>query len=78
MYLSDQSHCLNISGKKTITGSFIGSIEDTREILEFWAQKGLTTMIEVVKLDSINKAFERMEKNDVRYRFVLDVAGSNF
>ena len=39
--------------------------------------KGLKTMIEVVKMDYVNKAFERMEKNDVRYRFVLDVAGSN-
>ena len=64
-------------GKKTISGSLIGSIEETQEILEFWAEKGLTSMIEVVKMDYANKAFERMERNDVRYRFVLDVAGSN-
>ena len=64
-------------GKKTISGSFVGSIEETQEILEFWAEKGLTSMIEVVKMDYVNKAFERMERNDVRYRFVLDVAGSN-
>lgn len=64
-------------GKKTISGTFIGSIEETQEILEFWAEKGLTSMIEVVKMDYTNKAFERMERNDVRYRFVLDVAGSN-
>ncbi|KAJ4834604.1 hypothetical protein Tsubulata_024481 [Turnera subulata] len=66
-----------ITGKKTISGSFIGSIEDTQELLDFWAKKGLTSMIEVVKMDYVNKAFERMERNDVRYRFVLDVAGSN-
>ncbi|KAF4364646.1 hypothetical protein G4B88_028569 [Cannabis sativa] len=66
-----------ILGKKTIGGSFIGSIEETEELLEFWAEKGLKTMIEVVKTDYVNKAFERMERNDVRYRFVLDVAGSN-
>lgn len=66
-----------ILGKKTISGSFIGSIEETQEILEFWAEKGLTSMIEVVKMDYTNEAFERMEGNDVRYRFVLDVAGSN-
>ncbi|KAK7815068.1 putative cinnamyl alcohol dehydrogenase 7/8 [Quercus suber] len=66
-----------ILGKKTISGSFIGSIEETQEILEFWAEKGLTSMIEVVKMDYANEAFERMERNDVRYRFVLDVAGSN-
>ncbi|KAE7999658.1 hypothetical protein FH972_004064 [Carpinus fangiana] len=66
-----------ILGKKTISGSFIGSMEETREILEFWALKGLTSMVEVVKMDYSNQAFERMERNDVRYRFVLDVAGSN-
>lgn len=52
-------------------------MEETREILDFWAEKGLSSMIEVVKMDYANKAFERMERNDVRYRFVLDVAGSN-
>lgn len=65
------------SGKKAITGSFIGSMDETQEILEFWAEKGLKSFIEVVKMDYVNKAFERMERNDVRFRFVLDVAGSN-
>lgn len=60
-----------------MTGNFIGSMEETQEILDFWAEKGLSTMIEVVKMDYINKAFERLERNNVRYRFVLDVAGSN-
>ncbi|KAI3451975.1 hypothetical protein Pfo_008640 [Paulownia fortunei] len=66
-----------IQGKKAIMGSFIGSMKDMRELLNFWVEKGLTTMIELVKVDYVNKAFERMERNDVRYRFVLDVAGSN-
>lgn len=52
-------------------------MEETQEILDFWADKDLTTMIEIVKMDYANKAFERMERNDVRFRFVLDVAGSN-
>ncbi|XP_038971970.1 probable cinnamyl alcohol dehydrogenase [Phoenix dactylifera] len=65
-----------ILGGKTITGSFVGSIAETQELLEFWADKDLTSMIEVVPMDYVNKAVERMEKNDVRYRFVLDVAGS--
>lgn len=64
-------------GKKNITGSFIGSMEETQEILDFWAEKNLTSMIEIVKMDYVNKAFERMERSDVRYRFVVDVAGSN-
>ncbi|KAL3833294.1 hypothetical protein ACJIZ3_008030 [Penstemon smallii] len=66
-----------ILGKKAISGSFIGSVTEMQELLNFWEEKGLTTMIEVVKMDYVNKAFERMERNDVRYRFVLDVAGSN-
>ncbi|MFQ6662657.1 hypothetical protein Gotur_030441 [Gossypium turneri] len=66
-----------ILGNKSLTGSFIGSMEETQELLDFWAEKGLSTMIEVVKMDYINKAFERLERNDVRYRFVLEVAGSN-
>nr|CAK22318.4 cinnamyl alcohol dehydrogenase [Leucaena leucocephala] len=63
-------------GRKAITGSFIGSIKETEEMLKFWKEKGLSSMIEVVKMDYINKALERLEKNDVRYRFVVDVAGS--
>lgn len=63
-------------GRKSITGSFIGSIKETEEMLEFCKEKGLASMIEVIKMDYINKAFERLEKNDVRYRFVVDVAGS--
>nr|WVG89632.1 cinnamoyl alcohol dehydrogenase [Zanthoxylum armatum] len=63
-------------GRKTITGSFIGSITETKEMLEFCQEKGLSSMIEVIKMDYVNKAFERLEKNDVRYRFVVDVAGS--
>ncbi|KAJ9705139.1 hypothetical protein PVL29_003270 [Vitis rotundifolia] len=63
-------------GRKTITGSFIGSMKETEEMLEFCKEKGLTSMIEMVKMDYVNTAFERLEKNDVRYRFVVDVAGS--
>jgi cinnamyl-alcohol dehydrogenase len=64
-------------GRKTITGSFIGSIEETEEVLRFCVEKGLTSQIEVVKMDYLNQALERLERNDVRYRFVVDVAGSN-
>ncbi|XP_057963537.1 probable cinnamyl alcohol dehydrogenase 1 [Malania oleifera] len=63
-------------GRKTITGSFIGSMKETEEMLEFCVEKGVTSSIEVVKMDYVNTAFERLEKNDVRYRFVVDVAGS--
>lgn len=64
------------TGRKTITGSFIGSMKETEEMLAFCKEKGLASTIEVVKLDYLNTAIERLEKNDVRYRFVVDVAGS--
>jgi len=63
-------------GRKTITGSFVGSIKEIEEMLDFCKEKGLTSMIEIIKMDYVNKAIERLEKNDVRYRFVVDVAGS--
>ncbi|CAK9166833.1 unnamed protein product [Ilex paraguariensis] len=63
-------------GRKTITGTFVGSMKETEEMLEFCKEKDLTSMIELVKMDYISTAFERLEKNDVRYRFVVDVAGS--
>lgn len=64
------------AGRKVITGSFIGSMKETKELLDFCNEKGVSSQIEVVKMDYVNTAFERLEKNDVRYRFVVDVAGS--
>jgi hypothetical protein len=64
------------AGRKSIIGSFVGSIKETEEMLEFYKEKGLSSMIQVVKMDYVNKAFERLEKNDVRYIFIVDVAGS--
>ena len=52
-------------------------MDETQEVLEFCEKKGLTSMIEMVKMDQVNEALERLERNDVRYRFVVDVAGSN-
>jgi cinnamyl-alcohol dehydrogenase len=64
-------------GRKSITGSFIGSVDEAAEVLQFCVDKGLTSQIEIVKMDYVNEALERLERNDVRYRFVVDVAGSN-
>ncbi|XP_076897099.1 cinnamyl alcohol dehydrogenase 1-like [Bidens hawaiensis] len=63
-------------GRKSITGTFIGSMKETQEMLEFCKVKGVRSTIEVVKMDYVNTAMERLAKNDVRYRFVVDVAGS--
>ncbi|KAH6760240.1 GroES-like zinc-binding alcohol dehydrogenase family protein [Perilla frutescens var. hirtella] len=63
-----------ILGKKAIEGSLMGSVKDMEELMSLWVKKGLKSMIEVVNVEYVNEAFERMERNDVRYRFVLDVA----
>uniref|UniRef100_A0AAU7PIR6 Cinnamyl alcohol dehydrogenase 1 n=1 Tax=Asarum caudigerum TaxID=76084 RepID=A0AAU7PIR6_9MAGN len=52
-------------GRKSITGSFIGSMEETQEMLEFCNEKSVESMIEIVKMDYVNTAIERLEKNDV-------------
>ncbi|KAI4318415.1 hypothetical protein MLD38_032120 [Melastoma candidum] len=63
-------------GRKSIMGTFIGSTKETEEMLCFCKDKGLTSQIEAVKMDYINEAFQRVMRKDVRYRFVVDVAGS--
>lgn len=65
-----------LTGRKSIIGTFIGSMEEVQEMLEFCKEKGLTSMIEMVEMDYVNQAMERLERNDVRYRFVVDVASS--
>lgn len=52
-------------------------MDEAAEVLQFCVDKGLTSQIEIVKMDYVNEALERLERNDVRYRFVVDVAGSN-
>lgn len=51
-------------------------MKETQEMLEFCKEKGVRSTIEVVKMDYVNTAMDRLVKNDVRYRFVVDVAGS--
>jgi len=65
-----------INSRRVLTGSVIGSIEETEEMLEFCAANNVTAMIEKVPMAYINTAFERMQKSDVHYRFVMDVEGS--
>ncbi|XP_020262439.1 probable cinnamyl alcohol dehydrogenase 6 [Asparagus officinalis] len=65
-----------IFGKRVITGSIIGGIKETQEMMDLCGKHNITCDIEIVKTDSINEALDRLEKNDVRYRFVIDIAGS--
>ena len=64
---------LLIGGRKTLSGSAIGGIEETQELLDFCAERGITAECEMTPIQRINEAFERMERGDVRYRFVIDM-----
>ena len=60
--------------RRTLTGSLIGGIRETQEMLDFCAAHGIASDIELIGIDRINEAYERMLKADVRYRFVIDIA----
>ena len=63
-----------ILGRRRIAGSPIGGIAQTQELLDFCARKNILPECEMIRMDQINDAFERMERSDVRYRFVVDMA----
>lgn len=62
-----------ILGRKSIAGSLIGGIAETQEMLDFCAQHGITSDVEVIAMKDINAAYDRMLKGDVKYRFVIDM-----
>ena len=61
-----------IGGRRSIAGSLIGGIAETQEMLDFCAEKGITSDIELIRAEQIEEAYERMLKSDVKYRFVID------
>ncbi len=63
-----------IMKRRRIAGSLIGGIKETQEMLDYCAEHGITSDVEVINIDYINEAYERMIKGDVRYRFVIDMA----
>ena len=63
-----------ISGNRRLAGSLIGGIAETQEMLDYCAKHGIVSDIEVIPIQQINEAYERMLKGDVRYRFVIDIA----
>jgi uncharacterized zinc-type alcohol dehydrogenase-like protein len=77
-YLGKLEPALNsaplILGRKAVAGSVIGGIAETQEVLEFCAQHGITADVEIIRMQDINQAFERMLHSDVKYRFVIDMA----
>ncbi|HEY4078506.1 MAG TPA: NAD(P)-dependent alcohol dehydrogenase [Rhizomicrobium sp.] len=60
--------------RRAIAGSLIGGIPETQEMLDFCAEHGITSDIEVIKMQDIETAYARMLKSDVKYRFVIDLA----
>ena len=63
-----------IFGRRRLAGSLIGGIAETQEMLDFCGRHGITCEIELIRMDQINTAYERMLKSDVKYRFVIDMA----
>lgn len=63
-----------IMQRRTLAGSLIGGIRETQEMLDFCAEHNIVSDVEVIPMDKINEAYERMLKNDVKYRFVIDMA----
>ncbi|QNM86357.1 NAD(P)-dependent alcohol dehydrogenase [Polaribacter pectinis] len=62
-----------IMGRKRVAGSLIGGIKETQEMLDFCGEHNITSEIEMIDMQDINKAFERVTNNDVKYRFVIDM-----
>ena len=63
-----------IMGRRKIAGSLVGGIQETQEMLDFCAQHQILSDIEMIPMDGINQAYERMQHSDVKYRFVIDMA----
>jgi uncharacterized zinc-type alcohol dehydrogenase-like protein len=63
-----------IFGRKAIAGSLIGGIAETQEMLDFCAERGIVADIEMIPIQKIDEAYDRMQKSDVKYRFVIDSA----
>jgi alcohol dehydrogenase (NADP+) len=60
--------------RRNLAGSLIGGIAETQEMLDFCGARSITSDIELIRMDQVNEAYERMLKSDVKYRFVIDLA----
>lgn len=63
-----------ITGRRSLSGSMIGGLHETQEMLDYCAEHKIVSDVEVIPIQQINEAYERMLKGDVRYRFVIDMA----
>jgi len=74
----DKPHAISamglIFGNKSLSGSLIGGIRQTQEMLDFCGEHGITADVEVIPMQKVNEAYERLMKQDVKYRFSIDMA----
>jgi len=63
-----------IMGRKSVAGSAIGGMKETQEMMDFCAEHNIVCNVEMIAIQDINQAYERLVKNDVKYRFVIDMA----
>ena len=63
-----------IAGRKSLSGSMIGGIRETQEMLDYCAEHGIASDIELIPIQQLNEAYERTIRSDVKYRFVIDMA----
>ena len=66
-----------ILGRKRVAGSLIGGIKETQEMLDFCGKHNIVSDIEMIDMQEINTAFDRVTSNDVKYRFVIDMKSLN-
>jgi len=66
-----------VFSRRGLAGSLIGGIAETQEMLDFCGKHGITSEIEMIRIQDINEAYERLLKADVKYRFVIDMASLN-
>jgi uncharacterized zinc-type alcohol dehydrogenase-like protein len=62
-----------LMGRRSLAGSAIGGIRETQEMLDFCAEHNITSDIELIKIQQINEAYDRLLRADVKYRFVIDM-----
>jgi alcohol dehydrogenase (NADP+) len=63
-----------LMGRRSLAGSAIGGIRETQEMLDFCADHNITSDIELIRMQRINEAYDRLLRSDVKYRFVIDMA----
>ena len=63
-----------LNNRRSLSGTLVGGIAETQEMLDFCAEHGIAAEVEIVGADEIDKAFDRLAAGDVRYRFVIDIA----